>query len=226
MDSDLLYQVLTLGFFILGPILPAYLLYKIAPDDKILANGSFAGFKINATGATAVFIVLFAALYPKINPVFDSLANYEKEKVAADSAAMHRVWKVVLNVKLMQDKTHPVDRADYERYIKDDSIMAFPKPIWYDNEDQNVVFYVSNDEFTPQGIANGSLVLRNGFGTAQFVIDKKMEDQLHKGTIIISDSVIKPATQSYRSSVGASGMRNVTGFAITESSSKPPSVKQ
>ena len=124
MDSDLLYQVLTLGFFILGPILPAYLLYKIAPDDKILANGSFAGFKINATGATAVFIVLFAALYPKINPVFDSLANYEKEKVAADSAAMHRVWKVVLNVKLMQDKTHPVDRADYERYIKDDSIMA------------------------------------------------------------------------------------------------------
>jgi len=225
MDSDLLYQVLILGFFILGPILPAYLLYKIAPDDKILANGNFAGFKINATGATAVFIVLFAALYPKISPVFDSLANYEKEKVAADSAAVHRVWKVVLNVKLMQDKTHPIDRADYDQYIKDDSIMAFPKPIWYDNQDQNVVFYVSNDLFNPQGVTDGSLVLRNGFGTAQFIIDKKKEDQLHKGTIIITDSVLKPSSQSYKSG-GMAGMHNVAGFALTESSLKPPPVKQ
>src|SRR4030095_6505472 len=68
-----LYKILCITSIVLVPLLPAWLLYKIAPTDTILANGNFKGFKINATGAIAIFIVLFAAIYSNINGIAKSI---------------------------------------------------------------------------------------------------------------------------------------------------------
>jgi hypothetical protein len=50
-----------LATWLLLPMVPAIELYKRAPASSISATGVLANFKINATGAVAVYVVLFAA---------------------------------------------------------------------------------------------------------------------------------------------------------------------
>ncbi|WPU96685.1 hypothetical protein SNE25_14265 [Mucilaginibacter sabulilitoris] len=204
-DYNLLYKTLTLGFFILGPVLPAYLLYKIAPQDKILGKGNFAGFNINATGATATFIILFAALYPKIDTVFTSIDAYQQMQ----NERVNLPWKVYFKVQLMND-TSAISTLDYEKYIKQDSIMSSPRPMRFDYQTQTLSFYIDNDVLQQsEGQVAGTLVLRNGFGTCNFIIDKNCRN-LKNRTITITKKFYKAHTNDYASlkSVRDTGVRH------------------
>jgi hypothetical protein len=221
-DFNLFYKVFTISFFILGPLLPAFLLYKIAPQDKILGKGNFAGFRINATGATAIFIILFAALYPKIDTVFASIDARAKYQDMLESYKKNRPWKVDLTIQLMND-TGKIDPTEYEKYIKQDSIMANPRPMWFDYRTQTLTFYIDNEVFEKyDGKLDGSLVLRNGFGTSQFKIDKKSEDPQLR-LIRIVQQIRKAHTNNYAS---ITKDKTVAHFKISRVNTHPPIVSK
>lgn len=222
-DYNLLYKILVIGFFILGPVLPAFLLYKIAPDSRILGTGNFAGFKINATGASAIFIILFVALYPKIDTIFTSIDAYQKIRSLIESEKKDQPWKVMFKIQLMNDTSHAVSALDYEKYIKQDSIMSSPRPMRFDFATQMLTFYIDNDVLEESdGLLDGTLVLRNGFGTSTFKIDKKCKD-LKRRVIKLNKKFYKARTDSYVS-LTQDNAGSVRHFNNRSGSIAPPKV--
>lgn len=215
-DWNLFDKVLLLCFFILGPILPAYLLYKIAPDDKILGNGNFAGFKINATGATAIFIILFAALYPKIDTVLNTIDNYTRAVYNREQ----QPWKVVLRLRLMDDKSNPISLQDYQNYVNADSLIAIPRPMYVNTDKQTISFYLDNSVMSEDTV-EGTLVMGHGFGSSPFKIYKKNLDMVNK-IIKLSEVLQKVPTKNYPTIVNNS---NVQHYDKSDGGRVPPLVK-
>jgi hypothetical protein len=54
----------SLVLWLVLPVIPAFLLYRFFPNQTIAATGVLANFKVNATGAFAGYLVLFAAMIP------------------------------------------------------------------------------------------------------------------------------------------------------------------
>jgi hypothetical protein len=79
--------------FILIPLIPAILIYKIFPDTKVGAQGLLGQLKINATGAFAAYLIVILIGYPIIAKIHDSILA-----TSADEA----VWSVKSKVVLME----------------------------------------------------------------------------------------------------------------------------
>jgi hypothetical protein len=192
-----LYKILCLCLIFLVPLAPAYLLYRITPDDKFLATGNFTGFKINATGASAIFIVLFAALYPKVNFIIDSIDAVTSMQHKITSLQKSRPWKVEYSLKLMTDSSHEINDMEYENVIKPDSILCSPRTIRFDPDTKLLTFYIDDDVFEKMdGRIKGCLVLRNGFGTANF-LTSPADEQLNSKLIRLSSVYYKQSSKSY-----------------------------
>lgn len=62
------------------PLVPALLIYRLFPNTPVTASGMFAGLKINAGGAFAAYLVVFAAVYPPlVPPTRDIIASWQKQ---------------------------------------------------------------------------------------------------------------------------------------------------
>jgi len=159
-----------------------------------LANGNFTGFKINATGASAMYIVLFAALYLKANFITD---NIDQVKILQDRIN-NSPWKVECNVKLMLDSTHEADDPAYEKIINQDSIVCYPKTLKCDLATKEIIFYVDNDVVeSEKGNFSGMLVLNNGFGSAKFNVDSTERD-VENRIIRVNSVLMKQNSNNYK----------------------------
>jgi hypothetical protein len=68
--------LVVVAFAAILPMAPAIGMYKVAPKNAITASGVLAGLTINASGAIATYVVIFAALLAMVNPLIGNvLAN-------------------------------------------------------------------------------------------------------------------------------------------------------
>jgi hypothetical protein len=66
--------------WVLVPLVPAILIYKLFPSTPLTVTGPFAGFKVNAGGAFAGYLLIFAGTYlPIIPPTRDIIAGWQRE---------------------------------------------------------------------------------------------------------------------------------------------------
>jgi hypothetical protein len=79
-----------LALWFLLPLVPAVLLYKLFPATTISAQGVLANFKINATGAFAGYLVLFATMLPFVRPTTDYVGNL-----------VHACWTISGQVRIV-----------------------------------------------------------------------------------------------------------------------------
>src|ERR1700722_19626370 len=100
-NLDPLYKILCLALIFLVPLAPAWGLYKIAPADKFMAKGTFSGFRINATGSAAIYIVLFAAIYTQTSSILKDIDSSRILVTRVDSLMSHRPWTIQYKLKLM-----------------------------------------------------------------------------------------------------------------------------
>jgi hypothetical protein len=177
-DLDPLYKILCLALIFLVPLAPAYCLFKIAPSDRFLAKGTFAGFKINATGSAAIYIVLFAAIYTKTGIILQGIDQTIKLEDRIDSLQHNQPWKLQYRLTLMDDSTHEISQNDYARYVQPDSIVCFPRAMQFNTDSKIITFYIDNELMTNMGDSiKSQLLLRNSYGTRQLVITKNLENQ-------------------------------------------------
>ncbi len=192
-DTDPLYKIFCIGLIYLIPLLPAFLLYKIAPKDKFFSTGNFSGFKINATGASAIYIVLFTAFYAKVNTIIGNIDTVKALQQKFDNTP----WRVECNIKLMQDATHELNGLQYEKIINQDSIFCLPRSFQCDNRTKQISFYVENEVVeNSKGKIPGMLVINNGFGSATFETNPKELDRENR-IIKISSVLTRQLKSNY-----------------------------
>lgn len=84
--------------WVLLPLIPAILIYKLFPSSTVAVNGPFAGLTVKAGGAFAGYLIVFAGTYyPIIPPTRDIIAGWQRQ-----------FWVLKGDVKLVRD-----DFSDY-----------------------------------------------------------------------------------------------------------------
>jgi hypothetical protein len=193
-NLDPLYKILCLALIFLVPLAPAYGLYKIAPDDKFLAKGNFSGFKINATGSAAIYIVLFVAIYYHTGPILKGIDTSRGLTNKIIQLVKDRPWKVQYQLKLMIDSVHEIDPAQYARFVQIDSIICVPRAMNLTNDDKIIQFYLDNDDMDKMGdTIKSQVTFRNGYGTCALPVAKKSTYVNQKDRIITITSKIYKA---------------------------------
>ncbi len=176
-NLDPLYKLLCLIIIFLVPLLPAMALYKIAPSERFLAKGTFSGFKINATGASAIYIVLFLALYHQTDAVTKNIDSSSELVKRIQYLESNRPWQVKYILKIMSDDgLHEISPVEYAKYIDPDSIVCFPQAMTFDGY-KTLSFYLDNKALANiDDTINSQILLRNGYGTTSLNITKSLED--------------------------------------------------
>ena len=176
-DLDPLYKILCLALIFLVPLAPAYCLYRIAPTDAFLAKGTFSGFKINATGSAAIYIVLFAAIYTKTNLILEGIDSSAKLISEINTLKASRPWKLQYRLKLMDDSVHEINQTEYAKYVQPDSIICFPRAMQFNSDSKLITFYIDNDLLSHMGdTIKSQLLLRNSYGTTELNITKNLQN--------------------------------------------------
>jgi hypothetical protein len=93
--------VLLFGLWVLAPLIPSILIYRIFPGSTITAQGPLAGLTVRASGAVAFYLVLFAASWSMINHMIIASA------VAIDTD-QHGYWEFVGPIELQDTNHRPV----------------------------------------------------------------------------------------------------------------------
>jgi hypothetical protein len=62
-----------LVFWVVLPLAPALLIYKLIPNNNVTATGTYAGLKIKAGGAFAAYLVVFAGIYVLVDKAYDAV---------------------------------------------------------------------------------------------------------------------------------------------------------
>ena len=198
-----LYKILCITIILLVPVLPAWLLYRIAPTDKILANGNFKGFKINATGGIAIFIVLFAAIYSNINDIAKSIdkiaCNDDKIKeltASLDSLRRTKPWLLKLQIQLTDADGKDAPDSIYTKYLTPSAVQASPMPLEINSSARLLSFYY-DDEMLSSRKTNCSISFPGEYGTQQLPISDSLMNGNDKKLIVLNARFTKNSSTGY-----------------------------
>lgn len=82
-DRDFAIVLLQTGVnaaWVLLPLIPAILIYRIFPDTKVAVSGPLQALSIRASGAFAAYLIVFLATYPLIDEMNRNLASmYDRQ---------------------------------------------------------------------------------------------------------------------------------------------------
>jgi len=81
-----------LAVWVLLPLAPALLIYKLIPNNSVTAEGTYAGLKVKAGGAFAAYMVVFAGIFVLVDKAY--------EAVGASSRA---AWTINGSFKLVDE---------------------------------------------------------------------------------------------------------------------------
>jgi len=76
--------------WVLLPLLPAILIYRLFPNTSVAVSGPLANLTVRASGAFAGYLVVFAATYPLIGRFVDTIGGFQ-----------HPSWTIEGTVKLL-----------------------------------------------------------------------------------------------------------------------------
>jgi hypothetical protein len=109
MDKDVFVigsMVTTYGLWIVLPLLPAILIYKLFPDTKVSAKGVLSGLTVRATGAFAGYLIVLLVGLPIVLKVFGALGAMQRP-----------VWTLSARVALRDAAGAPVPLSALERSL-------------------------------------------------------------------------------------------------------------
>lgn len=112
------------GLYLLLPMIPSVIIYKIFPDTKIAVSGPLQGLTIKATGAFAAYLICCLVGYPIVSGAKNAI-SLEQEG--------NYVWQVNAKVNLIKsdDKT-PLTAEEAYQYLKRLSPAIKPSMITID----------------------------------------------------------------------------------------------
>jgi hypothetical protein len=198
-----LYKILCIAIILLVPLMPAWLLYRMAPQDKILARGDFKGFKINATGAIAIFIVLFAAIYSNINGIAKSIDKIgENDKKIAElrdsvkTLQINKPWLLKFQIQLIDTDGKDAPDSVYRKCLDPYAVHASPMPLDISTSTKIISFYY-DDEVLNLCKTNYSISFPGEYGTQPLPIPDSLLKGNEKKLIVLNARFIKNSSTGY-----------------------------
>ena len=117
--------------WVMLPLVPAVLIYRLFPDTPVTASGLFAGLKVNAGGAFAAYLIVFAAVYlPLVPPTRDIIASWQRQ-----------FWTMKADIKLIR-----ADGSDYPHSTALLSKLKVVKPTASKFDSYQVTLKLEEDE--------------------------------------------------------------------------------
>lgn len=101
MDKSILYAFIFYITFIIVPLVPALLIYKLLPKEKIGTigvGGVFGNFRINATGALGAYLLIAGGSFYLFNPFVQGQIT----------DVSHPTWKVISKVDFVDTNGSPL----------------------------------------------------------------------------------------------------------------------
>jgi len=86
---------------VLLPILPAAIIYKMFPSDRIGINGILHGMKLNATGAFAAYVIVFLLGAFAVSRALTQISGLTKQS-----------WEVRAKVRFVDKHLRDLDKVD------------------------------------------------------------------------------------------------------------------
>ncbi len=199
-NPDPLYKLFCISMTFLIPLLPAILLYEITPKDNFKTNGTLGSFKINATGASALYIVLFAAFFTKVDSLIVNIDAFRKLQESYNQ----RPWRIDWKVKLMLDPKHEANALLYKSVLDNSSINCIPESLHCYGDTKKISFYIEDKTIQDQqGKLSGMLVLNNklgsSFGSSNFDWTQTELDTIRR-VITINSILTKQSNRNYLTS--------------------------
>ena len=98
MDMELGFVVLLamagiLASWVLLPLFPAVLIYRLFPSTQVAVSGPLAGLTVKASGAFAAYLVVFAAVMPWVDEAYN-----------AAGALMRPMWTITGQLRFIDKK--------------------------------------------------------------------------------------------------------------------------
>ena len=105
---DLLLKLIgVLAVWVLLPLIPAILLFKLLPNDKLTVNGPFNNFTVNASGGVGTYVLIFATITVFISDLKKILTPVPQQ-----------YWRVHGDVELIKTNGERVPMRVYSGKIK------------------------------------------------------------------------------------------------------------
>jgi hypothetical protein len=109
MSDGIVYSFLLYVLYVLVPIIPAAVIFRMFPDTKVAVSGPLQNLTFNATGAFAAYVVTVALGYALIQ-------NVERQIELAQAAN----WTVAVPVKFVDHKSRPVTQGAAIEFVNFD----------------------------------------------------------------------------------------------------------
>jgi hypothetical protein len=188
------------GLYILVPLIPALIIYKVFPDTKVSAKGPLAGLNIKTKGAFAAYVIVLVAGIFLVKYTMELIGNSMNQKIDF-------VWQVKANLKILQDdSTYLSD--DMSRKLLDDVVVNLqPSPNWYSNSEDGYIVNIPN-KLIEGNVTVAYTAPQCETKTIRPNSDKYVKDDINKvinlGEIIIRKSKLDPRTYAGADTIAAS----------------------
>jgi hypothetical protein len=93
--------------WVLLPMIPAILIYRLFPNTTVAVSGPLASLTVRAGGAFAGYLAVFAAIYVLVRPAANIISGFE-----------HSLWSVTGEVKLLDKDNKPRIASDLLAKLK------------------------------------------------------------------------------------------------------------
>jgi hypothetical protein len=188
--NDIINFLIVFASVLLLPMIPAILIYKLLPDQKVFVTGGFDGLKLNATGAFGGYLVLLV------------FANHMQSGIASGTkrTSQFDTWKIHGNVRVedMQDSATGATITVFppaQQVIKTGAnsarftVVASLNPL---DDDEGTVIQVSRPPYTPAVVPLSMRSLRDPVTKQSFAMVRDEESH----TITIRDTLVLRKVQA------------------------------
>ena len=100
--------------WVLAPLVPAILIYKLFPATSVAVNGPLAGLTVRASGAFAGYLIVFAATFPLIKNMENTFSGFQRS-----------IWTIKAQIQML-DK-NGVELTSIDNFSRV-NVYTEPKP--------------------------------------------------------------------------------------------------
>ena len=100
--------------WVLAPLVPAILIYKLFPATSVVVNGPLAGLTVRASGAFAGYLIVFAATFPLIKNMENTFSGFQRS-----------IWTIKAQIQML-DK-NGVELTSIDNFSRV-NVYTEPKP--------------------------------------------------------------------------------------------------
>lgn len=135
-NSAVTYSFLLYVVYVLLPLVPAILIFKLFPDTKVTVAGPLQNLTVNATGAFAAYVVTVAIGFFLVKNVEDQIQwtrSYAVEGVIADLAENQAINSDQFYSRYTNQASDPTGKfsnRDYSFVVLLDHPVLTPETIW------------------------------------------------------------------------------------------------